>query len=89
MNSYEVFKSGPRKGQPKTLTDRVVRYLVERMGAIERGARGKYRWFTVTGGRNYFVGKNGAVRAGVNVSESVSLTDVVHASMKLWERENG
>jgi hypothetical protein len=85
MSSYEVFKSGPRKGQPKTLTDRVVRYLVEGRGWIERGQRGKYRWFTRPIGRNYFVGKAGAVRAGVAVSDSVSLTDVVHERMRQWE----
>ena len=86
LNNYEVFKSGPRKGQPKTLTDRVVRYLIEGMGWIERGQRGRYRFFTATGGRNYFVGKAGAVRAGATISGSVSLTDVIHARMKEWEK---
>ena len=62
--------------------------MVEKMGAVERGAMGKYRWFTATGGINYFMGKNGAVRSGVNVSESVSLTDIVHARMKVWEGKN-
>jgi len=88
MSSYEIFKSGPRKSQPKTLTDRVVRYLVEGMGAIERGNRGRYRWFTKSGGRNYFVGKAGAVRAGHTISNSISLTDRIHAYMKIWERKD-
>ena len=86
MSSYEVFKSGPRKGQPKTLTDRVVRYLIEGLKMTERGQRGKYRFFTATGGQNYFVGKNGAIRAGATISGSVSLTDMVHARMKEWEK---
>lgn len=84
MNGYEVFKSGPRKGQPKTLTDRVVRYLVKSLGMVERGKHGKYRWFTK--GRNYFVGSNGAVRTGVTISDSVSITASIHARMKAWEQ---
>ncbi len=35
MNEYEVFKSGPRKGQPKTLTDRVVIFLFPRPVKVE------------------------------------------------------
>lgn len=84
MNTYQTFQSGPRKGQPKTLTDRVVRFLVEGLAMQEVSSRSKYRQF-VKDGRLYFVGKNGAVRAGKSASDSVSLTDQVHANMKMWE----
>lgn len=90
MNEYQVFKSGPNKGQPKTLTDRVVRYLVERRKMQEVSSRSKYRQFTkfdpeTNTARSYFVGKAGAVRAGRTASDSVSLTDQVHRLMKIWE----
>ena len=82
--TYQTFQAGPRKGQPKTLADRVVRFLVEGLRMQEAPSRSKYRQFTKNGG-NYFVGKAGAVRAGRSASDSVSLTDQVHANMKLWE----
>ena len=84
MNTYQTFQSGPRKGQPKTLTDRVVRFLVEGLAFQEIDSRSRYRQF-VKDGRLYFVGKSGAVRAGKSASDSVSLTDQVHANMKMWE----
>ena len=91
MNTYQTFQSGPRKGQPKTLTDRVVRYLVEGRDMAEINSRSKYRQFVQHGNNPnyYFVGKAGAVRAGKSASDSVSLTDMVHANMKLWEAKNG
>jgi hypothetical protein len=84
MNEYQIFKAGPKKGQPKTLTDRVVRYLVEGVQCQEAPSRSKYRQFE-RGERSYFVGKNGAVRAGKNASNSISVTDQAHAHMKIWE----
>lgn len=88
MNTYQTFQSGPKKGQPKTLTDRVVRFLVEALKFQETKSRSRYRQF-VKGDRKYFVGKAGAVRAGKSASDSVSLTDQVHANMKMWEGKNG
>lgn len=90
MNEYQIFKSGPRKGQPKTLTDRVVRFLVEGLKYREVSSRSKYRQFAkfdpeTNSARNYFVGKAGAVRSGKSASDSISITDRVHANMKLWE----
>ena len=38
-----------------------------------RGKTAKYRVFDRKNGQFYFVGKNGALRVGRNVSESVSL----------------
>ena len=88
MNTYQTFKSGPKKGQPKTLTDRVVRYLVEGRGMTEMTSRSKFRWFVHPGSdSNYFVGGAGAVRSGKTSSNSVSLTDMVHRMMKVWEKK--
>ena len=85
MNEYEVFKSGPRKGQTKTLTDRVVRYLVEGRKAKEVQQGSKYRCFIQDGLSPWWVGKAGAVRAGRISSDTVSITDTVHAHMRAWE----
>ena len=87
MNEYQVFKSGPRKGQPKTLTDRVVRYLVEGRKMQEVKSKSRYRQFIPTGNNPnfYFVGKAGAIRSGTNASNSISITDYVLQRMKLWE----
>ena len=84
MNEYQVFKSGPKKGQPKTLTDRVVRYLVEGWKAQEMPSKSRYRKF-IKDDRCYFVGSNGAVRAGNTASSSVSITDIVHIRLRIWE----
>jgi len=90
LNEYQTFQSGPRKDQPKTLTDRVVRFLVEGLIFQEIDSRSRYRHFlgfSIHGGAryNYWIGKNGAVRAGKSASDSISLTDQVHANMKMWE----
>lgn len=86
MNKYQVFKSGANKGQPKTLTDRVVRYLVEGRKAKEVQQGSKYRCFLQNGLYPWWVGKAGGVRAGRVSSDTVSITDTVHAYMKAWER---
>jgi hypothetical protein len=86
---YETFKSGPRKGQPKKLVDRVVRYLEEVIGCKEFTCKGKYRQFTRPYDSDYyFVGSNGAVRAGRAASNSILLTQLIHAKMKVWEWKN-
>ena len=91
---YNVYQSGTRKGIPKTLTDRVVRFLEEKQGFAEVDCRSKYRQFNgvspVDGKEErWFVGKAGAVRSGKNTSNSFSITDRVHAYMKLWEKKEG
>jgi len=88
---YNVFKSGPRKGQPKTLQDRVIRFLEEALGAKEHPSKTKYRKFshsTEKFGIFTFVGPNGAVRVGMTVSASYSKTDFYHKLITEWEREN-
>lgn len=86
--AYETFKHGPRQGQPKTLTDRVIRYLVEgcRMKEAVGSSSSRYRKFVGQDGF-YFVGSAGAVRKGRNASNSISVTDLYHARMKQWEKE--
>ena len=89
MNEYQVFKSGPRAGQPKTLTDRVVRFLVDGLKMQEQEAfyRSKYRLFiSKHTNRRYFIGKAGAIRAGRTVSDSVSITTEFHVNMMMWEK---
>ena len=87
MNEYEVFKSGPRKSQPKTLTDRVVRYLVEGRKMQEIHSKSRYRQFIPTGNNPnyYFVGKAGAIRSGRTASNSISITDTIYRNMEMWE----
>jgi len=90
MTSYQIYTKGPRKDQPKTLTDRVIRFLTEGMKKIELPSKNRYRKFIGSRPKSfYWIGKNGAMRAGPSTSNSVSLTDKVHANMKLWERKNG
>ncbi|MFW6130067.1 MAG: hypothetical protein ACOC56_02710 [Atribacterota bacterium] len=70
----EVYKKGNKKGEPKTKQDKIVQYLVETLGVNELPSKSKYRKFThIQPGKFYFVGKNGALRFGKNVSTSVSL----------------
>ncbi|MFA5025655.1 MAG: hypothetical protein WC503_04070 [Candidatus Shapirobacteria bacterium] len=90
MNSYKTFRSGVKKGQPKTLTDRVIRYLIEGRELQEVASKSKYRQFTGPNiDTNYFAGKAGAVRTGKCASNSKSLTDFIHKTMIAWEIENG
>jgi hypothetical protein len=92
--SYNVYQSGSRKGVPKTLTDRVIRFLTEGLLFEEVPSHSRYRQFykaSKVDGKElkWFVGKAGAVRAGKNASNSFSITDRVHANMKLWEKKEG
>ncbi len=88
MNTYQTYSKGPKAGQPKTLTDRVVRFLTEGLKMPEQSYNRsrKYRQFLGLKS-NYWVGKSGAVRTGKSPSNSISLTAQVHANMKLWERK--
>ena len=90
LNHYNKYTKGPRAGQPKALTDRVVRFLIEGFKRQELPSSGKYRKFTTSRPDSfYWVGKNGSIRAGRISSDSVSLTAQVHANMKMWERKEG
>ena len=89
MNTYQTYSKGPKAGQPKTLTDRVVRFLTEGLKMPEQSYNrsGKYRQFLGLKS-NYWVGKSGAVRAGTSPSNSISMTAQVHVNMVSWERKN-
>lgn len=92
-NEYKTFASGPRKGEPKTLTDRVVRYLTEARNMREIPLKSRYRKFVHTRSCDkaqspYFVGSNGAVRTGKNSSSSISITKAIHVKMRYWEKAN-
>lgn len=90
MNEYQTFQSGPRAGQPKTLTDRVVRFLVEGLRRQELPSKNKYRKFTGSKPDSFWwVGKNGAVRSGKSGSDSYSITDRFRVYMEAWERREG
>ena len=71
-----------------TLTERTINFLTAGLNMKEvKSSSRKYRTFrSSTSKRNYYVGKAGAVRAGKTVSDSFSITEQVHANMKLWER---
>lgn len=84
---YQIYLRGPRAGQPKTLTDRVIRFLTEALNKKEFPSKNKYRKFTGSNPTSfYWVGKNGAVRAGKNIANSISLTARIHTKMELWEK---
>jgi hypothetical protein len=73
----------------QTIAERVIQYLTTARKAKEVGSKStKYRCFKTPGaaGSTYWVSRNGAIRAGTTVSESVSLTDMIHRKMKVWER---
>jgi len=85
---YDIFQRGLRKGQPKTLSDRVVRFLVGHYGCKEVDSRSKRRQFTMPAtDKYYFVGKNGSCRVGKVASRSFSATASVRKHMESWESE--
>jgi len=62
---------------PKLKSEKIIKYLIEK-GCVEVKSRSKYRQFKRPGRDDfYFVGKNGALRAGKNASNSVSLSHLV------------
>ncbi len=84
---YNVYLSGPRKGQCKTLTDRIVRYIVVGLNGKEIESRTKKRTFEING-KLYFIGTSGSVRTGKNVSNSVDIAGLFKQNMTKWEKEN-
>ena len=90
MTTYNVYLSGPNKVRPKTLTDRVIRFLTVGLHKQEFPSKNRYRKFTGSSDESfYWVGKAGAVRAGKSPSNSISLTDRIRANMNLWEKKEG
>ena len=88
---YNIYLAGPRKGQPKTLTDRVIRFLSDglKMPGVGCNSR-KYRKFVGAHVNiTLWVGKNGSVRAGKTITDSISMSQPIHDAMKVWERKEG
>ena len=87
MNTYQTYSKGKRKGEPKTLTDRVVRFLTEKLEKTELPSQNRYRKFTGSAPDSfYWVGNAGACRVGKNISNSFSITNKIHLDMKSWEK---
>lgn len=89
--SYDTFKTGPRKGQPKTQADRAIRYLDECLGCAEVVTHGSGRTSRRRFGSRrfvgmfYFVGIRGSIRFGPTFSDSVSITDEMKKNILIWE----
>jgi len=82
---YNTFQRGPRKGQPKTMQDRMSRFLEMNYSAKEMTrTSAKYKKYVV-GKDIFYVGKNGSVRVGKNVSSSLSITGKMKREMEKWE----
>ena len=90
VTGYNTFQRGTKKGQPRTLTDRVIRFLTEGLGRVEYVRySGKFRKFQSFKPDSFlWVGTAGAVRAGKSTSSSISLTEQYHKYMGRWEKEN-
>ena len=87
--SYQVFQKGPRKGEPKTIQDRVSQYLETRYSAVETDSPSrKYKRYLV-GDKILFVGKNGGVRMGKSISVSFSITSKIRNEMEQVSLEGG
>jgi len=87
--SYNVFQKGPRKGQPKTIQDKMSRFLEMNYSAIEEQRTSvKYKKYLV-GDNILYVGKNGAVRVGKSISSSLSITGKMKRNLEIWEQRKG
>ena len=89
LNEWDTWKRGPKAGQPRSFTDRVIRWLVEYHKAQEVQSYSlKYRTFKIESkpGQFYFVGHAGAVRVGKNSSSSISLTDSTTTLVNAYDR---
>jgi hypothetical protein len=86
---YKTFTSGPRKGLPRTEKDRVLRFIIEGLKLeLMDSCIAKPKFKGLKEGSFWFIGKNGSVRAGKNISTSFSLTDRVKVMMEKWEAAN-
>jgi len=89
MTEYQVFKAGPRKGEPKTFKDRVIRYLTEGRGMtrIHLPRTSRLAFHDGLGGvtKYYFVGRAGGVRVGRTYTTSISVSETVRSDTILWE----
>lgn len=80
---------------PKKLTkvERIERFLIEGLGMKEvKSSSRKYRKFeggTERHARPIWLGKKGAVRAGLTSSSSISVTHIFVNRAAVWEKREG
>jgi len=88
---YQVYASGPRKGQPKLQRDRIIRYLIEGKGMIvvDTNPHNTKLGFANTKDRFIFVGKAGSTRIGKSKTNSGDIAYKVRHDMEDWETEKG
>jgi hypothetical protein len=88
---YNVFLSGPRKGQCKLLRDRIIRFAVEGLflQVVENSPVRTKLKFNSLKGIYLFVGKNGSIRKGRTKTESIDIASVFRKKMEQWEKDNG
>ncbi len=88
--NYNVYASGPRKGQCKLLRDRIIRYLEEGAGYKVVDSRTKStKLSTNDPNRFMYVGKNGSIRVGKTKTTSLNAAQTTIQRMINWESEKG
>lgn len=70
----------------QTMRQRVINFLMA-IGFKANPTKKRKYLCMVKDGRNYWIGKNGAVRSGKNPSNSISITNMTIAKMELWEKK--
>ena len=87
---WKEFQSGPRKGQPRTGVDHIIRYVVKGLGYTEVPSPSRrYRKFIHEGDQPLWVGRKGAVRIGQTISRSRSATRLTLTCVQAWEYREG
>lgn len=89
MEFYQVYKSGPRKGQCKTLRDRLIRYFMEGKGMYVESHSSKSTKLSKDGVDSIFIGSHGSCRRGKSKSASFDVADIQMGFMRAWESEKG
>ena len=91
MGNYEVYQSGPRKGQCKTIRDRFVRYFIEGRGMyIESKSSTSIKLNIMDKSCDpVYLGSHGSVRRGKSKSSSRDIADTSRKYMELWEQSKG
>jgi len=87
--NYQVYASGPRKGQCKTVRDRLIRYLVEGRKFVVLESSERTVKLSYEDGKFLYLGKNGSCRSGKNKTTSQDIAEVVRKHMVAWESEKG
>lgn len=88
---YEIYKSGPRKGQCKTIRDRLIRYYTEYRGCsiMSRSGKSVRLSYPPQAGYSIYLGSHGSCRLGKNKTGSTDISDTAMKHMIKWENEKG